>query len=138
MEGKNAEGVSLVAELQASAPGIMAELMRGFIAARDLNSRARVRMQMKALLDLFSVDTEYPPVPPLNEEQTLMRDLQRGQFPGLPPGQFVPRVGQPLPAIGQPGLAEAVAEAVEPRGPVPDRVLPAPGAAMAGEEGRTR
>lgn len=134
MEGKNAEGVSLVAELQASAPGIMAELMRGFIAARDLNSRARVRMQMKALLDLFSVDTEYPPVPPLNEEQMVQRALQGG----LQPGQFVPRVGQPLPAIGQPGLAEAVAEAVEPRGPVPDRVLPAPGAPLAGEEGRTR
>lgn len=51
------------------APDVMADLMKQFIANTELNARARIRLRMKALLDLVSVDTSYPPVPALNQQQ---------------------------------------------------------------------
>lgn len=43
-------------------PESMAELMKGFVENRDFNHRAKIRLQMKALLDIVSVDTTYPPI----------------------------------------------------------------------------
>lgn len=44
------------------APKLMMELMCEYIEKRDLNERVQVKMRMKALLDLFGVDTVYPTV----------------------------------------------------------------------------
>jgi hypothetical protein len=41
---------------------IMKELTDQFIEAKDLNSRAKIRAKMKAILDFASVDTSYPAV----------------------------------------------------------------------------
>ncbi|MCI0547387.1 MAG: hypothetical protein L0027_08885 [Candidatus Rokubacteria bacterium] len=123
--------------LRGRAPAIMAELMDRFIAARELNGRARVRMQMKAMLDLFSVDTEYPPVPALNEEQALAQRM--GDALGIPrrgaryvagqPPQI--GVGHPVPpmAPGADELRRAVEGAVQDGGEA--EVAPAPGAPVA-------
>lgn len=48
--------------LQKDAPALMAELTQEFVDARDLNSRAKVRARMKAVLDFVSVDTSYPAI----------------------------------------------------------------------------
>lgn len=55
------------------APDTMAELMRAFIDSKDLNTRVKIRLRMKALLDLVAVDTVYPKVP--------ARDLDHGDRP---------------------------------------------------------
>jgi hypothetical protein len=47
-----------------AAPEIMAELISEFIKNKDLKSRIQVRLRIKALLDLLSVDTTYPALPP--------------------------------------------------------------------------
>ena len=136
-EKKPAPVGPLVAGLRDQAPQIMAELMRSFIEARDLNSRARVRMQMKAMLDLFSTDTDYPPVPALNEEQRMAREGIGAMLPRRGPayGAYAPVQGLPLPqgvreVVVPGGGAEAlrgeIAEALEEPG-----VIPAPGAAVA-------
>jgi hypothetical protein len=44
------------------APEMMAELTRSFQYNKDLNQRAKIRLQMKAVLDMLSVDTTYPSV----------------------------------------------------------------------------
>ncbi len=77
------------------APDVMADLMKQFIANTELNARARIRLRMKALLDLVSVDTSYPPVPALNphqrqeDEGDVARPRRRRRVPQLafnPPG----------------------------------------------------
>ena len=46
-----------------SSPQIMCELSELFVnTAKDLNSRAKIRAMMKAILDFNSVDTSYPAV----------------------------------------------------------------------------
>jgi hypothetical protein len=40
----------------------MSGLMERYIAQKNLNDRAKIRLMMKALLDLIAVDTEYPPI----------------------------------------------------------------------------
>lgn len=64
------------------APDIMRELTEQFIARKDLNSRVRLRLRMKAVLDLISVDTEYPAVPALNPRQEPAGDGQGQGGPG--------------------------------------------------------
>ena len=129
----------LVEALREQAPDIMAELMRSFIRAKDLNSRARVRMQMKAMLDLFSTDTEWPPVPALNDAQRMAQG-DFGEVMGLParraqyqpyPGMVPVRPPGPVPRAAQAeALRDAVGEAVVDAEPGVG-VLPAPGAAVA-------
>lgn len=83
-----------------STPDVMADLMKQFIANTDLNTRARIRLRMKALLDLVSVDTSYPPVPALNPRQ---REEDEGDVGGRrrrrrAPQYFVnPPVAAPYP-----------------------------------------
>lgn len=50
----------------ASAPAMMAELMKEFIEKKDLNDRVKIRLRMKALLDLVAVDTKYPRNPAID------------------------------------------------------------------------
>lgn len=49
-----------VASFLDGAPEMMAKLTREFVEATDLNSRAKIRARMKAILDFVSVDTSYP------------------------------------------------------------------------------
>lgn len=49
-----------------SAPAMMAELMKEFIEKKDLNDRVKIRLRMKALLDLVAVDTKYPRNPAID------------------------------------------------------------------------
>lgn len=44
-------------------PAAMADLMRAFIEKKDLEARAQIRLQMKALLDFASADTVFPKNP---------------------------------------------------------------------------
>lgn len=60
MEDGKKKAVDSLVELL---PEAMADLMREFVAKRDLNSRVEARYRMKALLDFASADTEYPPSP---------------------------------------------------------------------------
>lgn len=64
-----------------ASPEMMSELMKEFVDGKDYNARAKIRMKMKILLDLASVDTKYPDIPALQHG--------RGAVPGLPglPGQ---------------------------------------------------
>jgi hypothetical protein len=85
------------------APQLMAELMQAYIKQRSLNDRVKLRRRMKALLDLFRVDTEYPEIPALNPDQDTLRP-QRGR-PRVPQGGYV---GVAAPAFqGVPAVAEA-------------------------------
>jgi len=43
-----------------SAPQMMSELTQSFISKKGLHDRAKFRLQMKAILDMISIDTEYP------------------------------------------------------------------------------
>ena len=45
------------------APKMMGELTKQFIDQRNVNQRAKIRLQMKAVLDMISVDTEVAPPP---------------------------------------------------------------------------
>jgi hypothetical protein len=45
-----------------NSPQILCELGGLFVKAKDLNSRAKIRAMMKAILDFNSVDTSYPSV----------------------------------------------------------------------------
>ncbi len=51
-----------VSKFLADAPTTMAELTTEFVSAKDLNTRAKIRQRMKAVLDFISVDTSYPDV----------------------------------------------------------------------------
>ena len=89
----------------ASAPKIMAELTRAFIEKKDLKSRVQIRLRIKAILDLLSVDTEYPasatpkPTPSLPEQLVGSHTLQYASAAG---GEQVPPEIAPIP-----GAAEA-------------------------------
>jgi hypothetical protein len=97
------------------APDTMAELMRAFIQTKDLNARVKIRLRMKALLDIVAVDTVYPKVP--------ARDMDHG-------GGFMGG-GRPRLAVGH-GYAEpAPMQAEMDRrvdGGMGGGVLPVPGA----------
>lgn len=74
------------------APDTMAELMRAFIANKDLNVRVKIRLRMKALLDLVAVDTAYPKVPARD-----MGDAVGGGFGRVRP--FQPVYAEPMPPV---------------------------------------
>ena len=70
-----------------NAPGMMAELMTEFIGDRNLNARVKVRLRMKALLDLVAVDTVYPKAPGMDLGG---RRDRAGQFHAAAPQPAVP------------------------------------------------
>lgn len=47
-----------VAEYVGKSPQMMSELTQNFISKRGVNDRAKIRQQMKSILDMISVDTE--------------------------------------------------------------------------------
>ena len=123
---RNGELTDKVVDWIASAPAVMADLMKQFIANTDLNTRARIRLRMKALLDLVSVDTSYPPVPALNQHQRQEDELNVGgrRRRRREPQYYVnPQVGVPIPRRN-PGVGDYV-EAQD--------VAPIPGAEQAQE-----
>lgn len=100
-----------------AAPDTMAELMRAFIGSKDLNTRVKIRLRMKALLDLVAVDTVYPKVP--------ARDMDHG-------GGFG-RVGRPMigdyaPALPAPGDMRAEMDNRVEQAVGGGAVVPVPGA----------
>lgn len=109
------------------APKVMADLTRMFIACTDLTERAKIRLRLKAILDLISVDTDYPPVPALNAqggEGGLGDYLQQGprrRLRGARPFEL----GVPAPALQQ-QIRAAVEQEVGGVAPVPG-AEPAPG-----------
>ena len=54
--------VTKMGEILSNAPALMAELTEEFMTIKDFNNRAKIRLQMKAILDLLSVNTDYPPI----------------------------------------------------------------------------
>lgn len=108
------------------APLIMGELMQQFIERKSLVSRATIRLRMKALLDLFSADTGYPPIPALRPQAP--GQIGIGQYP-LPPA--LP-IGRRL-AGEAAQMQEEVERAVqaEEQAAAPADVAPAPGAEVA-------
>ncbi len=98
-----------------NAPGMMAELMTEFIGDRNLNARVKVRLRMKALLDLVAVDTVYPKAPGM--DVGARREVNGPQFGAVPmvaPGRPMDIGGAMDQRVGAGGLG----------GPV----LPIPGA----------
>lgn len=77
-----------------AAPDTMAELTKLFIEAKDLNTRVKIRLRMKALLDFLAVDTVYPKVP--------ARDMDHGRMGGGF-GRVGPAMYEPAPALPMPG-----------------------------------
>ena len=115
------------------APALMAELMKEFIDKKSLNDRAMIRLKTKALQDLFSADTGYPPIPAISAAQQRAR---RGGFAGGDFGQA--GVGAYMPPVAghradeAEQLQRAVAEAADmPPAEVPPGVVPVPGAEVA-------
>jgi hypothetical protein len=51
-----------ITNLLEKAPEMMSELTHSFQKNKDFNQRAKIRLQMKAVLDMLSVDTTYPSV----------------------------------------------------------------------------
>lgn len=49
-----------VTQFVKNAPQMMAELTQQFIDRKAIGDRSKFRLQMKAVLDMISVDTEYP------------------------------------------------------------------------------
>lgn len=102
----------------AGAPDVMAELMRAFIEQKDLNARVKIRLRMKALLDLVAVDTLYPKNPALDGGA-------RGHVPRHGGGFMEPAFPQP-PPMGDIGGA---LRAEVGRHAGPGGIEPVPGAA---------
>lgn len=105
-----------------AAPDTMAELTKLFIDSKDLNTRVKIRLRMKALLDFLAVDTIYPKVP--------ARDMEHGGGFGRPR----PMMGDYAPALPMPGdlraeMDQRVEAAVGGGG-----VAPVPGAEAVGND----
>lgn len=105
-----------------SAPEMMAELMREFIDHKELNARVKIRLRMKALLDLVAVDTQYPKSPALDTGGPMRRRRRR--------------FGEPVfaePYQQAPGIAGAIADRLDDG--MLGEVQPVPGAeAVGGDE----
>jgi hypothetical protein len=97
-----------------AAPDTMAELMRQFIESKDLNTRVKIRLRMKALLDLVAVDTVYPKLPARDMDQG------RGIGRGRPYEPMVPALQGPMDVQAE--MDHRVGEGVG------GGVLPVPGA----------
>lgn len=117
--------------LAQDAPKIMAELMTHFIERRDLNSRAQIRLRMKALLDLFSADTGYPAIPSISTAR-----MDRDGFGPVQQAPAYVRPAPPLHAAGEVDLLQREVERAvgEERAAAPEGVFPAPGAPLAEPE----
>jgi len=111
----------LASDITRQAPDLMKELTQQFIDRKDLNSRVRLRLRFKAVLDLISVDTEYPPVPALNPMQ------ERG--PQI--GDAIYAGGAPVLGMGGRPLRRAIQDRVMADGPAAPAVAPIPGAEQA-------
>lgn len=122
--------------LAEKAPKLMGELMEQFITRKTLTQRATIRLRMKALLDLFSADTGYPPIP------SISAGMPRGvgaYAPAYGGGAFGAQGGAPPIPLGQRGQGEieavqrAVAEAVGEQQVAQEEadIVPAPGAPAA-------
>lgn len=129
-------------EMQAlaeKAPKVMGELMEQFISRKTLTQRATIRLRMKALLDLFSADTGYPPIPSISAGAPRpMGAYQPGAYVGGAFGaQGAPVHPMPPMGVRAQGEIEAVQRAVEEaigeeRGAQEEAdVVPAPGAPAA-------
>lgn len=81
-------------------PEMMAALMKLFIQKKDVDSRVQIKMQMKALLDLASVDTTFPENNLPDSKVTSARDAAIHGAPVLGGHQFA---GGPVPGIPAPG-----------------------------------
>lgn len=125
----------MMTDLSKKVPDIMGELMKDFVERRDLNSRAQIRLRMKALLDLFSADTGYPPIPSISSPR-----MARGAFAagGNDYMQMAPQgVGVGVPPLRMGGEAELIQREVEEAlgeeraAAEPVAMIPAPGAPVA-------
>jgi hypothetical protein len=111
--------------LISQSPELMSELMTDFISGKEYNARAKVRMKMKILLDLASVDTKYPDIPALSPQRPSRGDLANYVHNGYPlAAGMLPGGGGR--ALNQPG------DGIEPiPGAYPERenddILEAPG-----------
>jgi hypothetical protein len=116
--------------LAGKAPLVMGELMQQFIERKSLVSRATVRLRMKALLDLFSADTGYPPIPALSGQpaQVPPRYLAQGYAAYAPPQPIGRRVAGEADQMQQ-EVERALQE--EDAAGAPADVAPAPGAEVA-------
>lgn len=68
-------------DLTSKSPQMMSELMAAFVKHPAFTDRAKIRMQMKALLDIVSHDTTYPPVPKIEKKGS---QWDEGDQPALP------------------------------------------------------
>jgi hypothetical protein len=125
----------MMTDLSKRVPDIMGELMKDFVERRDLNSRAQIRLRMKALLDLFSADTGYPPIPALSPSSRMGRGAFAAggnDYMGAPAYQVAP--APPLRAGGEADMLQReVAAAVDEQRAAAEPVdlIPAPGAPVA-------
>jgi len=55
-----------VDKIRSDMPEVMRCLTEQFAAKNEMNERAKIRRQMKALLDFLSADTTYPVLPKVN------------------------------------------------------------------------
>ena len=124
----------MMTDLSKRVPDIMGELMKDFVERRDLNSRAQIRLRMKALLDLFSADTGYPPIPALSPSSR----QGRGAFAAAGnQGDYMQVAPQMMPPLRMGGEADMlqreVQQAVDDQRAAAEPVdlVPAPGAPVA-------
>lgn len=93
---------SALARTLAMLPELMSELTREFMTKTDLNSRAAIRVRMKALLDLASADTKYPEAPPgLDARHRFPAGVLNP--PGIPDIPAIPGFGFPQDIAAIPG-----------------------------------
>jgi len=60
-------------------PEYMAELTQQFESKKALAERAKIRLKMKAVLDILSVDTEYPSI---EKKETKEADVSPRRYDG--------------------------------------------------------
>lgn len=119
------ENNRLLSSVVGNIPDVMAELTKSYIANTDYNARAKIKMRMKAFLDMLSVDSTYPNSPGMSAG------------PQIPDEDFNPMLRGPTQVARMPGLPGGLEDYLEagPRLPRPYPIgmgpLPAPGAPMA-------
>ncbi len=64
-----------VETMKNSAPDVMRCLTEQFAAKSEVNERARIRRQMKALLDFLSADTTYPALPKAQAQANIFGNM---------------------------------------------------------------
>ncbi len=104
------------------APEVMADLTRQFREKKTLTDRVLVRLRMKAILDLLSVDTNYPANPALNPQQEIRR-RRRGRHDGIGQIPMPYAAANPVP---QAAIEQAVMDEIQ-----QEQVAPVPGAQRA-------